>query len=80
MLVIVNLDPHHVHHGWVDVPVTELGLDADQSYQVHDLLGEGRFLWYGSRNYVRLDPASSPAQIFRVRRRVRSERDFDYFM
>ncbi|MGD8374909.1 MAG: alpha-1,4-glucan--maltose-1-phosphate maltosyltransferase [Acidobacteriota bacterium] len=80
ILVVVNLDPHHVHDGWIEVPVDELDIDPRQSYQVHDLLGEGRYLWHGSRNYVRLDPASSPAQIFRLRRRVRTERDFDYFM
>jgi starch synthase (maltosyl-transferring) len=80
VLVVVNLDPHHVHDGWVEVPIDDLGIDADRSYQVHDLLGEGRFLWQGARNYVRLDPASSPAQIYRLRRRVRTERDFDYFM
>jgi starch synthase (maltosyl-transferring) len=80
ILVAVNLDPHHTHDGWVEVPVEELGIGAGQSYQVHDLIGEGRYLWSGARNYVRLDPSSSPAQILRVRRRVRTERDFDYFM
>jgi starch synthase (maltosyl-transferring) len=80
VLVAVNLDPHHVHDGWVEVPIDAMGIDVDQSFQVHDLLGEGRYLWHGARNYVRLDPASSPAQIFRVRRRVRTEHDFDYFM
>ena len=29
---------------------------------------------------VQLDPARTPAHIFRLRRRVRSERDFDYFL
>ena len=50
-----------------------------QSYQVHDLLGGGRFLWRGSRNYVELDPQVAPAHIFRLRRRLRSEHDFEYF-
>ncbi len=80
ILVIVNLDPHHTHAGWVDVPIESLGITEGEVYQVHDLLGEGRFLWRGRRNFVQLDPASSPAQVFRVRRKVRTERDFDYFM
>ena len=80
ILVVVNLDPNHVHSGWLELPLELLGLSADEPYQVHDLLGGGRYLWHGARNYVELDPKSAPAQIFRVRRRVRTERDFDYFM
>jgi starch synthase (maltosyl-transferring) len=80
ILVVVNLDPYHVQEGWVEVPLEEYGLTREDVYQVHDLLGEGRFLWQERKNYVRLDPSSSPAQIFRLRRRVRTERDFDYFL
>lgn len=80
ILVAVNLDPHHAHEGWVQLPEGEFGIGETETYQVHDLLGEGHYLWQGSRNFLRLDPASSPAQIFLLRRRVRTERDFDYFM
>ena len=80
VLVVVNLDPHHVHAGWLELSLGPLGLPADEPYQVHDLLGGGRYLWHGARNYVELDPRVAPAQIFRVRRRVRTERDFDYFL
>lgn len=47
---------------------------------MHDVLSGARFLWHGARNYVRLDPASTPGHVFRLRRRVRSERDFEYFL
>jgi starch synthase (maltosyl-transferring) len=80
VLVVVNLDPHHVHSGWIKLPLEELKLDMRQPYQVHDLLTEARYLWQGARNYVELDPAISPAHIFRLRRRMRTERDFDYYM
>ncbi len=80
ILVAVNLDPHHAHQGWLELPVGEFGIAENEVYQVHDLLGGGHYLWQGPRNYLRLDPASSPAQIFLVRRRIRTERDFDYFM
>ncbi len=80
IITVVNLNPHHTQGGWLELPLRELGLDPNQPYQVHDLLGGARFLWYGSRNYVELDPRSLPAHIFRVRRRVRTERDFDYYM
>ena len=80
VLVVVNLDPHHVQSGHVELPVAELGLDAAKPYQLHDLLTGARYLWHGARNYVALDPHRSPAHVFRVRRRVATERDFDYFM
>ncbi len=80
VVVVVNLNPYHEQAGWVELPIEELGLDAVQPYQMDDLLGGARYLWHGNRNYVSLDPASAPAHIFRVRRRIRSERDFDYFL
>jgi starch synthase (maltosyl-transferring) len=64
----------------VELPSEELGLDPQQTFQVHDLLTDARYLWHGKRNYVQLDPDSEPAQIFRVRPRIRREQDFDYFM
>jgi len=80
IVVAVNLDPHHTQSGWVELPSEELGLDPQQTFQVHDLLTDARYLWHGKRNYVQLDPDSEPAQIFRVRPRIRREQDFDYFM
>ena len=80
ILMVVNLDPNHTQGGWLELPLEELGLDPGQPYQVHDLLGEARFLWHGPRNYVELDPRVIPAYIFRLRRRVRTERDFDYYL
>ena len=80
IVVAVNLDPHHTQSGWVELPSEELGLDPQQTFQMHDLLTDARYLWQGKRNYVQLDPDSVPAQIFRVRPRIRREQDFDYFM
>jgi starch synthase (maltosyl-transferring) len=79
LLVVVNLDPHHTQSGWVRVPLGELGLRPDEPYQVHDLLTDARYLWNGETNFVRLDPSAAVAHILRVRKRVRTERDFDYF-
>ena len=80
IVVAVNLDPHHTQSGWVELPSEELGLNPQQTFQMHDLLTDARYLWQGKRNYVQLDPDSVPAQIFRVRPRIRREQDFDYFM
>jgi starch synthase (maltosyl-transferring) len=80
ILTVVNLDPHHTQSGWVELPLEALGLQWQQPYQVHDLLTDARYLWNGSRNYVELNPRVVPAHIFCLRRRIRTERDFDYFM
>jgi len=79
-VVVVNLDPHHKHSGWLELPLETLGIDPQQPFQVHDLLSDERYLWHGNRNYVELDPRIVPAHIFRLRRRIRTEHDFDYFM
>jgi starch synthase (maltosyl-transferring) len=79
VIAVVNLDPHHPQSGWVELDLGPLGLDAGRSFQVHDLLSGARYLWNGARNFVQLDPQRVPAHLFRVRRRVRSELDFDYF-
>ncbi len=80
IVVVVNLDPHHRQSGWIELPLDYFHLDMHQEYQMHDLVTEARYLWHGSRNYVELDPQRMPAHIFRLRRRVRSEQDFDYFL
>jgi starch synthase (maltosyl-transferring) len=80
VLVVVNLDPHHTQSGWVEFPLGELGIDPQKPYQMHDLLSDARYLWQGSRNYVELNPQIVPAHVFRIRQRVRTERDFDYYM
>jgi starch synthase (maltosyl-transferring) len=80
IIVIVNLDSFHAQTGWVDLDLNSLGLDAAHAFEVHDLLGEGRYLWHGARNYVELLPESLPAHILQVRRWVRTETDFDYYL
>ena len=80
ILAVVNLDPHHTQSGWIEFPLEELGVDPQRPYQMHDLLSDARYLWQGSRNYIELNPQIIPAHIFRMRRRVRTEQDFDYYM
>lgn len=80
IILIVNLDCFHTQAGWVRLDLGALGLDANHAFQVHDLLGDGKFLWQGTSNYVELVPESLPAHILRLRRWVRTERDFDYYL
>jgi len=79
VLVVVNLDPNFVQTGFVELPLHELAIDPQQPYQVHDLLTDQRFLWNGPRNYVELRPEVAQAHIFAIRRRTKTEHDFDYY-
>ena len=80
VLVIVNLDPYHAQSGYVRMPLSQFGLQESDSYQMQDLLTGAHFLWHGDWNYVSLDPQSTAAHVLRLRRKTRTERDFDYFM
>jgi starch synthase (maltosyl-transferring) len=80
VLMVVNLDPYNPQSGWLVLDLEALGIDPEQPYQVHDLVSDQRYQWRGTRNFVMLDPQRMPAQVFRVRRHLRSERDFDYFL
>ncbi len=79
ILVVVNLDPHHVQRGWLDLPVGDFGLGAHESYEVHDLLTGARYIWHGTRNYVELNPQVASAHIFSLRGHLTREQDFDPF-
>jgi starch synthase (maltosyl-transferring) len=66
LFVVANTDPHRLQHGWVEVPLADVGLAADETYVVEDLLDGARYTWRGAWNYVRLDPSTRMAHIFRI--------------
>jgi starch synthase (maltosyl-transferring) len=78
LIIVVNCDPNYTQAGFLNIPLEQFGLE--NRYQVHDLLTERKYQWYGPRNYIELNPHVSPAFIFRVRQRLRTEHNFDYFM
>jgi starch synthase (maltosyl-transferring) len=80
VLVVVNLSPYYVHSGWVELQFDTLGLDPTQPVQMHDELSAARYIWHGARHYVELHPQVMPAHIFRLRRRIRTEQDFEYYL
>lgn len=80
ILVAVNLDPHHTQSAWLNLPLEEFALHEERSYMVHDLLGDDKFIWQGARNLMEFDPQVLPARIFHLKRRLKRETDFDYFM
>jgi starch synthase (maltosyl-transferring) len=66
LIVVVNLDPHRLHHTFVHVPVAALGMSEHQTYVLEDLMDGARYTWRGSRNYIQLSPAERVAHVFRV--------------
>jgi len=80
ILIVVNLDPHHTQSGFVTLPLEELEIPLDRSYEAGDLLTGARYLWNGPRNYVELNPSKLPGHILRIHRRLKIETDFDYFL
>ncbi|MEO7725608.1 MAG: alpha-1,4-glucan--maltose-1-phosphate maltosyltransferase, partial [Chthoniobacterales bacterium] len=68
ILVIVNLDPLYTQSGYVEAPIEDFGEIGGDSYEVHDLLTDVRYVWHGKQNYVALHPEIQAAHIFRVRR------------
>ncbi|MGH9733868.1 MAG: alpha-1,4-glucan--maltose-1-phosphate maltosyltransferase [Candidatus Acidiferrales bacterium] len=68
ILTVVNLDCFNTQTGWVNLELASLGLNGERAFQVHDMLGDARYLWKERRNYVALTPSSLPAHILRVQR------------
>jgi starch synthase (maltosyl-transferring) len=67
VFVIANHDVHLMQHGWVQMPIWDLGISARESYVVEDLLDGARYTWRGDWNYVKLDPRDRVAHILVVR-------------
>jgi starch synthase (maltosyl-transferring) len=65
VLVVVNLDPHQPREATIWLDMGALGLEAGSEFTVTDELTGESHRW-GQANYVRLDPAVSPAHIFAV--------------
>jgi starch synthase (maltosyl-transferring) len=80
VVTVANVDPHNTQSAWIELDLAALQLDGNHPFQVHELLSGARYTWHGPRNYVQLNPQVVPAHIFRIRRKVRTERDFEYFL
>jgi starch synthase (maltosyl-transferring) len=71
---------HHRHGGWLSLDLAALGVSEGSPYQVHDLMGDARFLWRGGRAFVSRDPEVMPVHIFRVRRLDRTAHSIEYYL
>jgi len=76
IVTVINLDPHHTQSGWLELPLSDFEISANEPYVMHDLLDDARYLWHGPRNYIELNPQKLPAHILRVRPHIQHEQDF----
>ena len=79
VLVAVNLSPFQVQEAHLRIPIAALGINPEDTYQLHNLITDRRDLMIGDSYIVRLDPQVEPAAIFAVRRWTHREQEFDYF-
>ena len=65
-MVVVNLDPFNMQHGFVQLPLGAWGVPPHESIEVQDLLSGERYFWRGEWNYIRLDPQARVAHVLNV--------------
>ncbi len=79
ILVAVNLDPFTAHSSKLIIPIRELGISEDETYQLNNLITGEKLLKKGSEHYATLNPEIEPAYIYRIERWLHKEKGFDYF-
>jgi starch synthase (maltosyl-transferring) len=67
VFVVASTTPAFMQHGFVELPIWEMGIAPDTTYVVEDLLDGAQYTWHGAWNYVKLDPAERMAHIFVIR-------------
>ncbi len=70
VFVAVNLDPHNAHEAHLYFPLDQLGIGEDEGYVVEELITGREIPATGSWFWIRLDPGSNPAEIFRLKKAV----------
>ncbi len=63
---IVNIDPASAQSGFVELDLSDMALQPDAQYSVHDLLDDCTYEWKGAKNFVILDPSVRSAHLFEV--------------
>jgi starch synthase (maltosyl-transferring) len=66
ILVVVNLDPHSRHQGYVQLPRARLKLGDKINVKLHDLITDEHFTWTQEWNYVDLNPHKMPFHLFKL--------------
>ncbi|MBF0553808.1 MAG: alpha-1,4-glucan--maltose-1-phosphate maltosyltransferase [Nitrospirae bacterium] len=79
ILVVANLDPFQTHNSMVYIPLQDLGIGGDETYELQNLINGERMLCKGEEFFITLNPDWEPAFVFRLDRWTHKEEKFDYF-
>ena len=66
VIVAVNLDPHAVHEGDVELPLAAFGLPEDADFSLEEAFTQRVLTCRGTRQRLYLDPETNPSMIFRL--------------
>ncbi|HEY3430792.1 MAG TPA: alpha-1,4-glucan--maltose-1-phosphate maltosyltransferase, partial [Cyclobacteriaceae bacterium] len=66
MLIVVNLDPHNQHAGYVQLPKSLLKLSDKINVKLHDWMTNEQYTWTQEWNFVELNPYKIPFHLFRL--------------
>lgn len=66
ILVVVTLDPHLRQTGYIQLPVTTLGLGNRINIKLTDLITGEYYTWTQEWNYVELEPNKMPFHLFKL--------------
>ncbi|GAB6058868.1 alpha-1,4-glucan--maltose-1-phosphate maltosyltransferase [Desulfonatronum parangueonense] len=80
LLIVVTLDPFQPQTGQLNLPMEELGLTEGRPFLLFDELTGERFIWQSRYPILALNPHSLPARILSLKRTMKREQDFDYFL
>ncbi|MBX2966807.1 MAG: alpha-1,4-glucan--maltose-1-phosphate maltosyltransferase [Cyclobacteriaceae bacterium] len=66
ILIVVNLDQHNTHRGYLQLPLHILKVNGYINIKVHDLITDEQYTWTQEWNYVELNPHKIPFHLFKV--------------
>ncbi len=66
VLVVVNIDPHNRHSGYVQLPKERLKLGNRINVKLKDLITDEQYTWTQEWNYIELDPYKMPFHLFKL--------------
>lgn len=80
LLIVTTLDPFQPQAGRLDLPLETLSLAEGRPFLLADELSGERFIWHGRHPVLELNPHTQPARILSLKRTLKREQDFDYFL
>ena len=66
-IMIVNLDPYYGQKGWIQLPMSDLGIHEGQQVNVTDQITGSSYIWDKEWNFVELHPAL-PFHLFKIKK------------